>query len=97
MWAELDGMFDGTVGLNKTIAAWCELHGIDDDYVETVRQKYYRMRNSYNKRGVFLNSLTRKKEDKESYFKQPRTTANNYEQYSKTYKESRDHRGKAHG
>ena len=79
MWAELDGLFDGTVGLNKTIAAWCELHGIDDDYVETVRQKYYRMRNSYNKRGVFLNSLTRKKEDKDSYFKQLRTTANKYE------------------
>lgn len=79
LWAELGDMFDGSVGLNKTIAAWCELHGIDDDYVETVRQKFYRIRKSYNKKGVFLNSLTRKKEDKNGYFKQPRTTANRYE------------------
>lgn len=79
LWAELGDMFDGSVGLNKTIAAWCELHGIDDDYVETVRQKFYRIRKSYNKKGVFLNSLTRKKEDKNGYFKQLRTTANRYE------------------
>ncbi|MBS1438245.1 MAG: hypothetical protein HP007_10830 [Bacteroides sp.] len=50
-------------GLNKTIAAWCEMHGIDDDYSETVRQKYYRMRTSYSRRGIFLGSLTRKHSD----------------------------------
>lgn len=78
MWAELGDMADRSVGLNKMIAAWCELHGIDDDYIETVRQKYYRIRNAYSKKGIFLNSLTRIREDKDAYFKQPRTTPNNH-------------------
>ena len=78
MWNELGDMSDGSVGLNKMIAAWCELHGIDDDYAETVRQKYYRIRNAYNKKGVFLGSLTRKREDKGAYFEQPRTTPNSH-------------------
>ena len=79
MWMELGELSDTSVGLNKMIAAWCEMHGIDDDYVETVRQKYYRIRNAYNKKGVFLNSLTRKREDKQSFFEQHRTTPNKYE------------------
>lgn len=78
MWAELGDMADTSVGLNKMIAAWCEMHGIDDDYVETVRQKYYRIRNAYGKKGVFLGSLTRKREDKDTYFEQPRTTPNRH-------------------
>lgn len=78
MWAELGDMSDGSVGLNKMVAAWCELHGIDDDYVETVRQKYYRIRNAYNKKGIFLGSLTRKREDKDAYFEQHRTTSNSH-------------------
>lgn len=80
LWAELGDMAtDQSVGVNKMIAAWCEMHGIGDDYVETVRQKYYRMRNAYTKKGVFLNSLTRKREDKGAYFEQHRPTANIYE------------------
>lgn len=81
MWAELGEMsFDQSIGVNKMVAAWCEMHGIDDDFVETVRQKYYRMRNAYTKKGLFLNSLTRKREDKDTRFEQHRTTSNNYEQ-----------------
>ena len=56
------------------------MHGIDIDYIETVRQKYYRMRNAYNRKGMFLGSLTRKREDKTPVFVQHRTTANNTEQ-----------------
>jgi hypothetical protein len=80
LWAELGDMTSSSVGLNKTIAAWCEMHGIDIDYIETVRQKYYRMRNAYNRKGMFLGSLTRKREDKTPVFVQHRTTANNTEQ-----------------
>lgn len=76
MWAELGDMFDGSVGLNKVIAAWCEMHGIDDDYTETVRQKYYRIRKAYGKKGIFLNTLTRKRGDESADFVQPRTTPN---------------------
>ena len=85
MWAEIGDLLDGTVGLNKTIGAWCELHGIDDDYTETVRQKYYRIRNAYTKRGIFLQSLTRKREDKELDFKPNRTTPNRNEEYSQVH------------
>lgn len=81
LWAEL-GDADISIGVNKMIAAWCEMHGIEDDYIETVRQKYYRMRNAYTKRGIFLNSLTRKREDKNAYFEQHRTMSNSYGQKS---------------
>lgn len=74
MWTELGDMSDITVGLNKMVAAWCEMHGIDDDYVETVRQKYYRIRKSYTQKGINLQSLTRVKEDKNACFERPRQT-----------------------
>lgn len=80
LWAELGDMsVEQSIGVNKMVAAWCEMHGIDDDYVETVRQKYYRMRNAYTKNGIFLNSLTRKREDKNACFEQHRTIPNKYE------------------
>lgn len=79
LWTELGDMaLEQNIGVNKMIAAWCEMHGVEDDYVETVRQKYYRMRNAYTKKGISLNSLTRKREDKGDYFEQRRTTANIY-------------------
>lgn len=81
LWTEL-GDADISIGVNKMIAAWCEMHGIEDDYIETVRQKYYRMRNAYTKKGISLNSLTRKREDKEAYFEQHRTASNSYGQKS---------------
>ena len=64
LWMELGEMtLSRPCGLNKTIAAWCELHGIEDDYSETIRQKYYRMRDAYTKKGIFLGKLTKKRED----------------------------------
>ena len=63
LWNEMSDLTRRECRLNKTIAAWCEMHGIDDDYSETVRQKYYRMRTSYSRRGIFLGSLTRKHSD----------------------------------
>lgn len=63
LWNEMSDLTRRNCGLNKTIAAWCEMHGIDDDYSETVRQKFYRMRTNYSRRGIFLGSLTRKRSD----------------------------------
>ena len=61
LWEELLPLSYSTeraeCGLNKMIAAWCEMHGISDDYTEAVRQKYYRMRKAYAKNGVFLGKL----------------------------------------
>ena len=77
MWAELGDMMasDQSVGVNKIVAAWCEMHGIDDDYIETVRQKFYRIRKSYTTKGINLQSLTRNRGDKQPYFEPPRTSA----------------------
>lgn len=85
MWAELGELLERSQRINKTIIAWCELHGIDDDYSETVRQKFYRIRKAYTQRGVFLQSLTRKKEDENTQDKPNRTTPNNYAEYSRLH------------
>lgn len=53
------------VGVNTRIAAWCEMHGIGLDRVETVRQKYYRIREAYKKRGINLQNFTRNNSDKD--------------------------------
>ena len=53
------------VGVNTRIAAWCEMHGIGLDRVETVRQKYYRIRDAYKKRGINLQNFTRNNSDKD--------------------------------
>ena len=41
-------------GLNRAIDDWCQSQGIDIDYREGVRQKFYRMRRSYETYGIIL-------------------------------------------
>ncbi len=41
-------------GLNRAIDDWCQSQGIDIDYREGVRQKFYRMRKSYETYGIIL-------------------------------------------
>lgn len=53
LWAELSAMPMNT-GIYTKINAWCEMHGIDIEHADTIRQQYYRMRDSYNKKGIFL-------------------------------------------
>lgn len=53
LWAELSQM-PMDEGIATKIIAWCEMHGIDTEYADTVRQQYYRMRDAYNKKGIFL-------------------------------------------
>ena len=75
MWAELGDMManEQSVGVNKIVAAWCEMHGIDDDYIETIRQKFYRIRKAYTNKGINLQALTRIRGDKQPCFDQQRT------------------------
>ncbi len=54
LWSDLSPLKQSNVKLNSQIAAWCELHGIDVDRVETVRQCYYRIRDAYAEKGVRL-------------------------------------------
>ena len=63
LWNDLRRIENSGVGVNTRIAAWCEMHGISIDRVETVRQKYYRIRDAYTKKGINLQSSTREKSD----------------------------------
>lgn len=53
LWEELSQM-PMEDGISGKIEAWCEMHGIDIECADTIRQQYYRMRDSYNKKGIFL-------------------------------------------
>lgn len=63
LWNELRPIDNINIGVNTRIAAWCEMHGIGLDRVETVRQKYYRIREAYKKRGINLQNFTRNNSD----------------------------------
>ena len=65
LWNELRPIDSINIGVNTRIAAWCEMHGIGLDRVETVRQKYYRIREAYKKRGFNLQNFTRNNSDKD--------------------------------
>ena len=68
LWNDIDPIVHQNVGVNTLISAWCEMNGIDLDRAETVRQCYYRMRDSYSKRGINLRSTTKKKSDNQPDF-----------------------------
>lgn len=63
LWSELAQLtlISNGKGVNTHVAAWCEMHGISLDQVETVRQKYFRMRKAYTEKGIDLRSFLRKK------------------------------------
>ena len=61
LWSEVSTLNNSAVGLNNLIAAWCESHGIDVDQVETVRQCYYRIRKSYDSKGIRIKKIFKKK------------------------------------
>ena len=65
LWNELRPIDSVNVGVNTRIAAWCEMHGIGIDRIETVRQKYYRIREAYSKKGIVLQNSTRNNSDTE--------------------------------
>lgn len=54
LWAELNDLSDVGCSVMKAIYSWCEMHGISIDYAWTIRQRYYRMRDSYLKKGIDL-------------------------------------------
>lgn len=63
LWNDLKRIENTNIGINTRVAAWCEMHGISLDRVETVRQKYYRIRDAYTKKGINLQSNSREKSD----------------------------------
>ena len=64
LWNELGAaLVEDTRGVNAQVYAWCELHGIDLDHVEPVRQMFYRMRRAYTNSGIILIKNTKKRGD----------------------------------
>jgi len=61
MWNELGDMSDLGCNMMTAIYAWCEKHGIDINYADTIRQRYYRMRDQYAKKGIDLMKKTKSK------------------------------------
>ena len=54
MWNDLGDLADTSCKKMSAFRAWCTMHGIDVEYAETVRMKWYRMRKSYQTKGVNL-------------------------------------------
>lgn len=68
LWTDISPLEDSPVGLNTRIAAWCEMHGIGLDRVETVRQCYYRMRDSFTESGINLRNISSKRDPQNHTF-----------------------------
>lgn len=54
LWTELGGLEDIRSSLTNVIYAYLEKHNINEDHWETIRQKYYRIRQRYQKKGIKL-------------------------------------------
>jgi len=52
MWCELNDLSDVGCSVMTAIYSWCEMHGISIDYADTIRQRYYRIREAYARKGV---------------------------------------------
>lgn len=54
LWSECASLLHSKRELNRGIDEWCKLHGIELDCREAVRQKFYRIRKSYQIKGIIL-------------------------------------------
>ena len=61
LWSACAPQIHSRVELNSFIDEWCERHGIDLDFREAVRQKFYRMRKSYREKGIILGKFHKKR------------------------------------
>lgn len=59
LWCELNDLSDVGCSVMKAIYSWCEMHGISIDYAYTIRQRYYRLRDSYSRKGVDMRKRRR--------------------------------------
>ena len=59
LWVELGDMSAIGCKTMTAIYAWCENHGVSVYYADTIRQRYYRIRDAYVKRGIDLRKKSR--------------------------------------
>ncbi len=63
MWSELNDLSDCGCSVMKAIYSWCEMHNIDIDYANTVRQRYYRIREFYSRKNCSLMKTKRNRDE----------------------------------
>ena len=89
MWCDLGDLNDMPCKKMSAFRSWCVQQGIDIEFAETIRMKWYRMRKAYQEKGINLFNLKRCKKDDFSLkkliysspvFVQHRTGANRCEQ-----------------
>ena len=61
LWNEMSQMCGEDSKLQSAAYAWCEMHGIDIDYADTIRMKYYREKQKFLSHGIDLRSKKRKR------------------------------------
>lgn len=63
MWCDLGDLNDMSCKKMSAFRSWCVQQGIDIEYAETIRMKWYRMRKAYQEEGINLFNLKRCKKD----------------------------------
>lgn len=59
MWSDLGDLNDMSCKKMSAFRSRCEQQGIDIEYAETIRMKWYRMRKAYQEKGINLFNLKR--------------------------------------
>jgi hypothetical protein len=63
LWNEMRQMCGDDKKLQSAAFAWCEMHGIDLEYADTIRMRYYREKMKFLNHGIDLRSKNRKSKD----------------------------------
>jgi hypothetical protein len=63
LWNEMSQMCSEDSKLQSAAYAWCEMHGIDLDYADTIRMRFYREKRKLLKKGIDLRKKSRSKKD----------------------------------
>ena len=63
MYRELNEMCQDESKIQTACYAWCEMHGIDIDYADTIRQRFYRERHYQLDHGIDLRRRKRVKKE----------------------------------
>lgn len=61
LWKEMSEMCGDDTKLQSAAFAWCEMHGIDLDYADTIRMRFYREKIRFLNHGIDLRSKKRKR------------------------------------
>ena len=65
LYNEMQKIIPNGVKLMTAIRGWCRKHGIDLEYENTIKQKYYRVRDAFEKSGIDLKRSFRNRDEDE--------------------------------